>query len=176
MPSCNGISIDRPSSSSLSIHFFQNIPANLELKMKLTLMMLLLEQQVQLALAGTEFNINPGPPWWAVDTKEQWPDGLVEQFYNARDASSTWDAVYGDRRTISMSRAGCSLAFTSPTTVTAFFNTNAKSTARPQHPLQYPAHQLRTELRARRRWAEQERARASTRRRQAGVIPSSSSQ
>ena len=30
----NGISINRPSSSSLSIHFFQKIPANLELKIR----------------------------------------------------------------------------------------------------------------------------------------------
>ena len=54
---------------------------------------------MQLALAGTEFNIEPGPPWWSVDPKQEWPDGLVEQFYVSRDTPSTWDAVYGDRRT-----------------------------------------------------------------------------
>ena len=62
-------------------------------------------QQVYLALAGTEFTISPGPPWWAADPEQTWPAKLAEEFQAeltcaGREAfAGTWDVVYGDRRT-----------------------------------------------------------------------------
>ena len=58
-------------------------------------------QQVQMALAGTQFTITPGPPWWSADPQQRWPDGLAKQFKSERGGLSqaTWDAVYDDRRT-----------------------------------------------------------------------------
>ena len=62
-------------------------------------------QQVQMALAGTEFTISPGPPWWSADASNSWPSGLEEQFVEdicqrqREIAGGSWDAMYGDRCT-----------------------------------------------------------------------------
>jgi G3E family GTPase len=37
-------------------------------------------QQVEMALAGTQFTMSPGPAWWSADPQQQWPDGLAEAF------------------------------------------------------------------------------------------------
>eukprot|EP00966_Prymnesium_polylepis_P044705 1035465-Prymnesium_polylepis.1 len=37
-------------------------------------------QQAHAALAGTQFTMSPGPPWWAAIPRRMWPDGLAEQF------------------------------------------------------------------------------------------------
>ena len=59
-------------------------------------------QTVFAALAGTEFSLTPGPPWWAADPEKQWPASLAEQFQSNLqtdvDEGGTWDRVYGDRR------------------------------------------------------------------------------
>ena len=34
---------------------------------------------MQAALAGTQFTLAAGPPWWAIIPREQWPAGLQEQ-------------------------------------------------------------------------------------------------
>ena len=36
-------------------------------------------EQMQAALAGTQFTLAAGPPWWAIIPREQWPAGLQEQ-------------------------------------------------------------------------------------------------
>ena len=51
-------------------------------------------QQAFFALAGTEFTVSPGPPWWAADPKEEWPAGLAEQFLAAPESPGTYDTVY----------------------------------------------------------------------------------
>ena len=51
------------------------------------------KRQINLALAGTQFRVSPGPAWWAVKPKCQWPDGLEEGM------KAIWDEKYGDRRT-----------------------------------------------------------------------------
>ena len=51
------------------------------------------KRQVNLAVAGTQFNVSPGPPWWAFVPREHWPDGLDESI------KEIWHAVHGDRRT-----------------------------------------------------------------------------
>ena len=67
-------------------------------------------QQVEMALAGTQFTISPGPPWWAADPQKKWPDGLAEKFQagyeipqdapgGKREKHGTWEELYGDRRT-----------------------------------------------------------------------------
>ena len=73
-------------------------------------------QQAHAALAGTQFTVSPGPPWWAAIPRHMWPEGLAEVFqaeeFEAeeiqRDAhltggdavsDATWDAMHGDRRT-----------------------------------------------------------------------------
>lgn len=72
-------------------------------------------QQVQAVVAGEDFTILPGPPWWAADPRQQWPAGLAEQFveelcHARRDTfNGTWDALYGDRRTELMCIGCCEL-------------------------------------------------------------------
>ena len=50
--------------------------------------------QAFFALAGTEFTVEPGPPWWAADQKEEWPAGLKEQFLADPESPGTYDTVY----------------------------------------------------------------------------------
>ena len=47
--------------------------------------------QAHAALAGTQFLLSPGGPWWAALERESWPDGLEE------DMRQLWDEEYGDR-------------------------------------------------------------------------------
>ena len=58
-------------------------------------------QQAHAALAGTQFTMAPGPPWWAAIPRTRWPEGLADELQH--DASHldycTWDAEHGDRRT-----------------------------------------------------------------------------
>ena len=52
------------------------------------------QMQVNLALAGTQFRVSPGTPWWAFLGKERWPsEGLDESI------KEIWDETHGDRRT-----------------------------------------------------------------------------
>ena len=51
------------------------------------------KRQVNLALAGTQFGVSPGPPWWAFMPREHWPEGLEESI------KEIWHEVHGDRRT-----------------------------------------------------------------------------
>ena len=50
-------------------------------------------KQAHAALAGTQFTMAPGNPWWAAIPRQQWPDGLAE------DIQDAWDVQHGDRRT-----------------------------------------------------------------------------
>ena len=50
-------------------------------------------QQAHAALAGTQFTVEPGPPWWAAVERGGWPRGLTE------DIKAVWHEVHGDRRT-----------------------------------------------------------------------------
>jgi G3E family GTPase len=50
------------------------------------------KRQIILALAGTQFSVSPGPPWWAFLGRERWPDGLEESIMKV------WHEVHGDRR------------------------------------------------------------------------------
>lgn len=50
-------------------------------------------QQAHPALAGTQFNVSPGPPWWAAVSRETWPEGLAEEI------KPLWHEEYGDRQT-----------------------------------------------------------------------------
>lgn len=50
-------------------------------------------QQAHAALAGTQFALTPGPPWWAAMDRELWPDGLEECI------RPLWDETHGDRQT-----------------------------------------------------------------------------
>ena len=52
-------------------------------------------QQAHAALAGTQFTMSPGPPWWAAIPRKQWPDEL--EYEMTQDG--VWDAEHGDRRT-----------------------------------------------------------------------------
>ena len=36
-------------------------------------------QQGHVALAGTQFTLAPGPPWWAAVPRHMWPEGLAEE-------------------------------------------------------------------------------------------------
>jgi G3E family GTPase len=45
------------------------------------------------ALAGTQFTLAPGNPWWASVKREHWPPGLKE------DIQTDWHEQHGDRRT-----------------------------------------------------------------------------
>ena len=51
-------------------------------------------RQAHVALAGTQFTVKPGPAWWAVIPRHQWPDGLQEEMQ--RDG--IWEDEHGDRR------------------------------------------------------------------------------
>ena len=46
------------------------------------------KRQVNLALAGTQFSVSPGPPWWAFLGREHWPDGLEAVFMPAEKVLS----------------------------------------------------------------------------------------
>ena len=48
------------------------------------------KRQVVLAVAGTQFGVTPGPPWWAFLGREHWPKDLD---------TSAWHESHGDRRT-----------------------------------------------------------------------------
>ena len=37
-------------------------------------------QNAHAALAGTQFTLSPGPPWWVSIPRAQWPEGLAEEF------------------------------------------------------------------------------------------------
>jgi len=50
-------------------------------------------QQAHVALAGTRFTVEPGPPWWVAVARRQWPLGLEE------DIKEIWHEEHGDRRT-----------------------------------------------------------------------------
>ena len=50
-------------------------------------------QQAQAALAGTQFTLSPGPPWWASMPREEWPEGLAD------DIKPLWHDHHGDRQT-----------------------------------------------------------------------------
>ena len=56
------------------------------------------ERLVNLALAGTQFSVSPGPPWWAVVPRYQWPKGLAESIQDTIQ-DTRWHTVHGDRRT-----------------------------------------------------------------------------
>ena len=49
--------------------------------------------QAHAALAGTQFTLSPGAPWWDAMAREDWPEGLEE------DIRPLWHDVYGDRQT-----------------------------------------------------------------------------
>ena len=51
------------------------------------------KRQVNLAIAGTQFSVSPGPPWWAFMPREHWPEGLEESI------KDIWHEAHGDRRT-----------------------------------------------------------------------------
>ena len=53
-------------------------------------------QQANTALAGTQFTVTPGAPWWAAIPRYQWPNGLAEELLSDKDS---WDTDFGDRRT-----------------------------------------------------------------------------
>ena len=75
------------------------------------------DQQAHAALAGTQFTMTPGPPWWAAVPRQHWPEGLAEDFQaeerlaeerlaemklaqkDTTNAFSVWDTEHGDRRT-----------------------------------------------------------------------------
>lgn len=50
-------------------------------------------QQAHAALAGTQFKMSPGPPWWAAMDRDLWPEGLEE------DIRPLWHEEHGDRQT-----------------------------------------------------------------------------
>ena len=49
-------------------------------------------QQAHAALAGMQFTLSPGPPWWAELPREEWPEGLAEAI------QPLWDKQHGDRQ------------------------------------------------------------------------------
>jgi G3E family GTPase len=49
-------------------------------------------QQAHAALAGTQFSLAPGPPWWDALARDLWPEGLEE------DIKPLWDEEHGDRQ------------------------------------------------------------------------------
>ena len=51
-------------------------------------------QQGHAALAGTQFALSPGPPWWAALPADEWPEGLAEDL----KGSTLWDGEHGDRQ------------------------------------------------------------------------------
>ena len=50
------------------------------------------QQQAHAALAGTQFSLAPGPPWWDALDRELWPSGLKEEI------APLWDEEHGDRQ------------------------------------------------------------------------------
>lgn len=50
-------------------------------------------QQAHMALAGTQFEMTPGPPWWAVLDRNEWPEGLEDCIL------PLWHEEHGDRQT-----------------------------------------------------------------------------
>ena len=48
--------------------------------------------QAHAALAGTQFTLSPGPPWWAALPREEWPEGLAD------DIRPLWHEQHGDRQ------------------------------------------------------------------------------
>ena len=50
------------------------------------------ELQAMVALAGKAFSVAPGPPWWAVVPREEWPPGLDEAI------KPLWHEPHGDRQ------------------------------------------------------------------------------
>ena len=85
--------------------------------------------QAHAALAGTQFTMTPGPPWWAAIPRRMWPEGLAEEIQMAEEEQmaeevhaaddpsalveigdakveedpeasfNAWDVEHGDRRT-----------------------------------------------------------------------------
>ena len=51
------------------------------------------QQQAHAALAGTQFTLSPGPPWWDAIAREMWPEGLED------DIKPLWHEEHGDRQT-----------------------------------------------------------------------------
>jgi G3E family GTPase len=51
------------------------------------------ETQGHAALAGTQFTLVPGPPWWAATARGEWPEGLKEEI------QELWHEEHGDRQT-----------------------------------------------------------------------------
>ena len=49
--------------------------------------------QAHAALAGTQFTLAAGPPWFAALARESWPEGLEE------DIKPLWHEEHGDRQT-----------------------------------------------------------------------------
>uniref|UniRef100_A0A0G4HBD5 CobW C-terminal domain-containing protein n=1 Tax=Chromera velia CCMP2878 TaxID=1169474 RepID=A0A0G4HBD5_9ALVE len=52
------------------------------------------KDQAVLALAGTQFSLVPGDPWWASIQKEDWPEGLERDIVRM----GLWHELYGDRQ------------------------------------------------------------------------------
>ena len=50
-------------------------------------------QQAHAALAGTQFSLDPGPPWWDAIPRELWPETLED------DIKPRWHEEHGDRQT-----------------------------------------------------------------------------
>uniref|UniRef100_A0A7S4BA55 CobW C-terminal domain-containing protein n=1 Tax=Chrysotila carterae TaxID=13221 RepID=A0A7S4BA55_CHRCT len=50
------------------------------------------ELQAHASLAGTQFTLGPGAPWWAALDKEVWPEGLEQ------DLAPLWHEPHGDRQ------------------------------------------------------------------------------
>ena len=57
-------------------------------------------QQGHAALAGTQFALSPGPPWWAALPADEWPEGLAEDL----KGSTLWDGEHGDRQSARLHR------------------------------------------------------------------------
>ena len=53
------------------------------------------KQQAHPAIAGTQFTVSPGPPWWAAIPRPQWPAGVMEEM----EKDGAWDEEHGDKRT-----------------------------------------------------------------------------
>ena len=63
-------------------------------------------QRAFATLAGTQFTVSPGGPWYVAYPYEQWPDALKEEVARDQVAGEkeptsyhAWDAEFGDRRT-----------------------------------------------------------------------------
>ena len=50
------------------------------------------DTQAHAALAGTQFTLAPGPPWWAATAREAWPAGVREEILQL------WHEEHGDRQ------------------------------------------------------------------------------